>query len=127
MIRCSAVVLSVLMASSSLAGTLVVLNKSEASASLIDDATGKVIALVPTGNAPHEVAVSPDGRLAVGTNYGTREAPGSSLTVIDISSARAVKTIDLGDFKSRSSISSHGKSPPSGPRVKSRTAWTTRS
>jgi YVTN family beta-propeller protein len=88
-----------LLASSSLAGTLVVLNKSGASASLIDDATGKVIATVPTGNAPHEVAVSPDGRLAVGTNYGNREAPGSSLTVIDIPAAKAVKTIDLGEYR----------------------------
>ena len=41
-----------------------------------------VVATVPTGDAPHEVAVAPDGRRAVGTNYGTRETPGSNLTVI---------------------------------------------
>jgi YVTN family beta-propeller protein len=94
-----AFLLSALLASSSFAGTLVVLNKSGASASLIDDATGEIIATVPTGNAPHEVAVSPDGRLAVGTNYGNREAPGSTLTVIDIPGAKVVKTIDLGEYR----------------------------
>jgi YVTN family beta-propeller protein len=90
---------ALLMTSLASAGTLVVLNKSGASASLIDDATGEVIATVPTGNAPHEVAVSPDGKTAVGTNYGNREAPGSTLTVIDIPGAKAVKTIDLGEYR----------------------------
>jgi YVTN family beta-propeller protein len=87
------------LATNSIAGTLVVLNKSEASASLIDDDTGKVVATVPTGDAPHEIAISPDGRLAVGTNYGTREAPGSTLTVIDIPAAKLVRTIDLGQYR----------------------------
>ena len=77
-------------------GTLVVLNKAEATASLVDLETGAVFATLPTGNAPHEAAVSPDGRLALATNYGTGEAPGSSLTVIDVAGARVVKTIDLG-------------------------------
>jgi YVTN family beta-propeller protein len=86
-------------AASTNAGTLVVLNKSGASASLIDDETGKVVATVETGEFPHEVAISPDGRLAVGCNYGNREAPGSSLTVIDIPSAKFVKTIDLGEYQ----------------------------
>lgn len=77
-------------------GTLVVLNKAEATASLVDLATGAVVATLPTGNAPHEAAVSPDGRLALASNYGTGEAPGSSLTVIDVPGASVVKTIDLG-------------------------------
>ena len=63
------------------AGTLVVLNKSEATASLIDLDSGRVAATVPTGQAPHEVAVSPDGRLALASNYGTREAPVESIPV----------------------------------------------
>jgi YVTN family beta-propeller protein len=88
-----------LVAPTSTAGTLVVLNKSGASASLIDDETGKVVATVPTGNAPHEVAVSPDGHTAVGTNYGTGQEPGSTLTVIDIPAAQAIKTIDLGEYQ----------------------------
>jgi YVTN family beta-propeller protein len=81
------------------AGTLVVLNKSDATASLIDLATGKVAATLPTGPAPHEVAVSPSGRYALATNYGTREAPGSTLTLIDLPAARVVRTIDLGAYR----------------------------
>lgn len=81
------------------AGTLVVLNKSAASASLIDEESGRVVATVPTGDFPHEVAVSPDGRLAVGTDYGDRDAPGSTLTVIEVPRGKMVKTIDLGGYR----------------------------
>ncbi len=81
------------------ADTLVVLNKSEATASLIDLATGAVRATLPTGHGPHEAAVSPDGRIALVGNYGTRGKPGSSLTVIDVPAAKVVKTIDLGEYK----------------------------
>jgi len=77
-------------------GTLVVLNKAEATASLIDLASGKAVATVPTGEGPHEAAASPDGRTVLAANYGSRETPGSSLTVIDVPGARVVRTIDLG-------------------------------
>ncbi len=78
-------------------GTLVVLNKAEATASLIDLPTGEVVATLPTAEGPHEVAISADGKTAVVTNYGTRENPGSSLTVLDVPAARVVRTIDLGE------------------------------
>jgi len=80
-------------------GTLVVLNKAEASASLIDLASGKVAATVKTGQGPHEVAISKDGARAVVTNYGGQGAPGSSLTVIDLRAGRALRTIDLGTYR----------------------------
>ena len=66
------------------AGTLVVANKSDATVSLVDTGSGEVVATLPTGEGPHEVAVSPDGKTALVANYGTRGAPGSSLTVIDL-------------------------------------------
>ena len=81
------------------ADTLVVANKAEATASLIDVDSGEVVATVPTGEGPHEVAVSPDGRLAVVANYGTGEAPGSTLTVLDVPDARVVRTVDLGEYR----------------------------
>ena len=81
------------------ADTLVVLNKAEATASLIDLDSGEAVVTLPTGNGPHEAATSPDGRLVVGCNYGNRENPGSSLTVIDVAAARVVKTIDLGEYR----------------------------
>lgn len=81
------------------ADTLVVANKAEATASLIDVDSGEVVATVPTGEGPHEVAVSPDGRLAVVANYGTGEASGSTLTVVDVPAARVVRTVDLGRYQ----------------------------
>jgi len=95
----TALVSFVLVVAGSTAGTLIVLNKSGASASLIDDVTGKVVATVETEAFPHEVAVSPDGRLAVGANYGNRDNPGATLTVIDIPAAKVVKTISLGEYR----------------------------
>jgi DNA-binding beta-propeller fold protein YncE len=80
------------------AETLVVANKAEASASLIDLDNGHVVATLPTGEGPHEVGISPDGRFALVTNYGTRERDGNSLTLIDIAAAAVVSTIDLGDY-----------------------------
>jgi YVTN family beta-propeller protein len=90
---------SLLAATSVSAETLVVLNKAEATASLIDLASGSVVATLPTGEGPHEAAVSPDGRRALSANYGTRQAPGSTLTLIDIPAARIEKTIDLGEHR----------------------------
>jgi len=80
-------------------GTLIVLNKAEASASLINLDTGKVVATLPTGAGPHEAAVDRDGRFAIVTNYGTGPAPGSSLTLIDVPAAKVVRTLDLGKYR----------------------------
>jgi len=89
--------LTALLAAPAAAGTLVVANKSDATVSLVDTASGEVVATLPTGNGPHEVAVSPDGETALVTDYGTRGAPGSTLTVIDLPGKRVAKTIDLGE------------------------------
>lgn len=78
-------------------GRLLVVNKGESTVSIIDVRTGNEVARVATGHAPHEVAVSPDGRLAVVTNYGTGPQPGNTLTVIDLSALEATATIDLGE------------------------------
>ena len=43
------------------ADLLVVLNKSDHEAVLVDPATLKPVARLATGRGPHEVAVSPDG------------------------------------------------------------------
>lgn len=86
-------------ASSGDARTLVVANKSADTVSLIDLASGREVATLPTGKAPHEVAISADGRRAAITNYGSREAPGSSLTLLDLAGRRVEKTIDLGEHR----------------------------
>jgi YVTN family beta-propeller protein len=80
-------------------GYLMVLNKSANTAMLIDLKTDRTIATIPTGEAPHEVAVSGDGKIAVVGNYGTRANPGSSLSVIDLLSHNVVETIALGIYQ----------------------------
>jgi len=77
------------------AATLLAANKSEATVSLFDLPTAQLRATLPTGAGPHEVAVSPDGQRALVTNYGTRETPGNSLTVVDVPGAKVIGTIVL--------------------------------
>lgn len=77
---------------------LIVLNKSDAQASIVDIASGKIVKTYPTGDGPHEVAVSPDGRTAVVGNYGA-QVPGNSLTVIDLSGREASRAITLGEYR----------------------------
>ena len=80
-------------------GTVIVANMGDNTATLLDIASKRVVATLPTGNGAHEVAVSHDGRWAVVSNYGVRGAPGNTLTVIDVPAASVARTIDLGDFK----------------------------
>ena len=69
-------------------GTLLIANKTDNTADLVDVDSGASVATLPTGSGPHEVAVSRDGRTAVISNYGHRGKPGSTLTVIDVGGAR---------------------------------------
>ena len=80
-------------------GTVIVANMGDNTATLLDVASRRVVATLPTGNGAHEVAVSHDGRWAVVSNYGVRGAPGNSLTVIDVPAAVVARTIDLGEFR----------------------------
>jgi len=95
----AAVVVAASLAYPAGAATLVVANKAGASVSLVDPESGTVRTTLPTGEGPHEVAVSPDGRLAVVGNYGTREAPGSTLTVLDVAAGRVLRTVDLAPHR----------------------------
>jgi YVTN family beta-propeller protein len=88
---------------------LIVLNKSDHDAALVNPATYEVAAKLPTGKGPHEVAVSPDGRWAFVANYGSfavfREGerpqmqPGNTITVLDLQERKVHATWDLGEFK----------------------------
>gem|GEM_PF-228429 len=78
---------------------LIVLNKSDHTAMLIRPDTKEVLAILPTGRGPHEVAVSPDGRWAYVADYGTRDAPGHTLTVLDLIGRKVHRTIDLSPFR----------------------------
>jgi DNA-binding beta-propeller fold protein YncE len=79
-------------------GTLIVVNKGAASASIVDVSTGQILKTLPTGEGPHEVVVSSDGGTAVVTDYGARSA-GNTLTVIDVPGLAVLRTIDLGEHR----------------------------
>ena len=78
-------------------GTLVVANRAGGSISLIDFPTRVEVARLPIGPIiPHEVAVSPDGRLALTAEYGPESRHGQHVVLINIPEARIVGRIDLG-------------------------------
>jgi DNA-binding beta-propeller fold protein YncE len=63
---------------------LLVLNKGHRGSTrpselaIVDPGSGRVVARIPTGIESHEVAVSPDGKLAVVTNTGPYSDSGST-------------------------------------------------
>jgi YVTN family beta-propeller protein len=88
------------------AGTVVVLCKSDFQVVLVDPATQNVLARLPTGRGPHEVAVSPDGRTAYVSNFGRysvypagdteHDKAGNTITVVDLVERKVKNTFDLG-------------------------------
>lgn len=77
-------------------GTALVANQQSSSASIVDLATGRSVA-VPVGAGPHEAAIAPDGRIGVITVYGA-QVPGNGLAVIDLRTRQVLRTVDLGVF-----------------------------
>jgi len=73
---------------------LVALNKAEASMSIVDPATMTVMGKVATGDGPHEVVISPDGKTAYVANYGN-QTPGNSISVIDVATAKELRRVDV--------------------------------
>lgn len=74
---------------------LLVVNKSSSTLSAVDPRSREETAVVSTGFMPHEVAVTADGRLAVVTDYGSGDRPGSTLTVVELDGFRVARTVDL--------------------------------
>jgi YVTN family beta-propeller protein len=79
--------------------TLLVGNKEENSLAFVDPATGKVLGRVPTGEGPHEIATSSDGKLAFAANYGTGQNPGSSISVIDAVNMKEIRKFDVSPLR----------------------------
>ncbi len=83
-------------------GWLLVVNKGDRTLGIVDPATGTQVAAVPLeGVTGHEVAASPDGRLAFVPIYGDSGVgrPGSdgrTMAVIDLAKRTLARTIDLG-------------------------------
>lgn len=77
---------------------LLVLNKEDNSLSIVDPATLKTVAQIPTGEGPHEIVASDNGKWAFVGNYGAR-IPGSTLSVIDLAAQKELHRVDLGALR----------------------------
>src|SRR5690242_13563213 len=76
---------------------LLVLNK-DGTLAIVNPATRKVVGRVSTGDSPHEVVASADGKLAFASNYGS-STPGNTLSVIDLATQKEVHRVDLGPLR----------------------------
>src|SRR5438309_1774486 len=74
---------------------LLVLNKADSNLAFVDPTTLQVMTKIATGNGPHEVAVSTDGKVALVANYGTGPEPGRTVSIIDIAARKESKRLAL--------------------------------
>jgi YVTN family beta-propeller protein len=82
-----------------LAETLLVVRKSAGAVDFVDPGSGLTLSSVAVGFAPHEISRSPDGRFAAVSNYGTRDKPGATLSVLDLEYPRELRRIELGTWR----------------------------
>lgn len=75
-------------------GTLMVVNKSDNSVSVIDIASQSITDTLATGQGPHELVRSANAKWAVSTDF----VGGDSLTVFDIDKKSIARTIALPDL-----------------------------
>ena len=81
----------------SAAGQLLVLNKSEDTLAFVDPVKLELLGIVPTGRAPHELAVDAASATAYVANYGTQAEPGHTISVVDLAARRLAGLIELGE------------------------------
>jgi YVTN family beta-propeller protein len=77
------------------ADTLLVLSKGDLTLSIVDPATLKVMARMPSGPDPHEVVA--DGQFAYISNYGGGAY--NTITVVDLVAQKTLTAIDLGALR----------------------------
>lgn len=79
-------------------GTLLVSNMDERSVWVIDLPAGERRARIETHAAPHEVAVSGDGRVAAVTNYG-QPGDGNLVQIVDVIGATVVRELTIEGYE----------------------------
>ena len=79
-------------------GTVIVANMNASSVWLVDVSSGRVMAEFPAGMAPHESAVSADGRTVAVTNYGN-PGPGNVVQILDIPTASLLREIEIEGYE----------------------------
>jgi DNA-binding beta-propeller fold protein YncE len=80
-------------------GRLLVLSKGDRTISVVDPATLTILGKVPSGEDPHEVAATADGRTAYVSNYGAGRGGFNTLTIGDIVNFKPLGTVDLGGLR----------------------------
>src|ERR1035438_5570728 len=81
------------------ANALLVLEKEQNTLVIVDPASLTIVARVPVGNNPHEVAVSDDGKTAYISNYGGEGGGGATIAVVDLTAQKPLAPIDLGALR----------------------------
>jgi YVTN family beta-propeller protein len=81
-------------AASTPANALLVLEKEQNTLVIVDPVSFTIVARVPVGENPHEVAVSDDGKTAYISNYG-----GNTISVVDLVAQKPLPPIDLGALR----------------------------
>jgi len=84
-------------AASTPANALLVLSKGDTTLAIVDPATLKVVARMPSGPDPHEVIASSDGKFAYVSNYGGGAY--NTITVVDLGAQKTLSPIDLGPLR----------------------------
>ncbi len=74
------------------AARLLVLLRNASALAIVDPASGKVLGRVPVGRDPHEVAVTPDGRMAFVAS------PSEGISVIDVPAMKELRRVNTGAF-----------------------------
>jgi YVTN family beta-propeller protein len=79
---------------------LLVLEKADNKLAIVDPASLKIVARVPAGSDPHEVAASSDGKIAYISNYGGLDSELHTISVVNLAARTALPAIDLGPLRS---------------------------
>lgn len=78
---------------------LLILSKSDRTVSIVNPATLKVLARIPSGPDPHEIVADADGKLAYISNYGGVGGAYNTISVVDLLENKALTPIDLGALR----------------------------
>jgi YVTN family beta-propeller protein len=90
------------------AAELLVLEKGSNTLAVVDPGTLQIIARVPSGTDPHEVIASSDGTRAYISNYGGEGSSFNYISVVDLTTRKALPPIDLGALHSAHGLDYEG-------------------
>ena len=81
------------------ADLLLAINKGDNTLAIVDAATLRLLGTAPVGPDPHEVVVSPDGKLAYITNYNAGNGFQNTISVVDLVARKALPPIEMSRVK----------------------------